>query len=109
MIGVQRTVEDLLAELKLGLEALYGQRLHGLFLYGSYARAAAAEESDVDVLIVLDRIDHYAGEIDRTGYLIADLSLAFAVTISRVFVSHRDWAARETSFLANARAEAIPV
>ena len=33
----------------------FGDRLHQLVLYGSYARGDATPESDIDVLVVLDR------------------------------------------------------
>ena len=48
------------------------------------------------------------GDVDRTGDLISELSLAFALAISRVFVSERDWASGASAFLANAREEAVP-
>ncbi len=104
---MDKRIMALMKELKLGLQELYGPRLKGLYLYGSYARGEENEESDVDVLIILDRIDSYGGEVDRTGYLASDLSLKYEVTISRVFVSQRDWVEKETPFLANTRDEAI--
>jgi uncharacterized protein len=100
-------IKDLLIELKARLLEIYGSRLEGLYLYGSYARGDEQPGSDVDVLILLDRIDHYSLEIDRTGELISNLSLKFGVSISRLFVSESDWKHRDTPFLANAREEAI--
>lgn len=55
-------VRGVLSELKAGLRASYGESLKGVYLYGSYARGEADSESDVDVLVVLDRIDRYAAE-----------------------------------------------
>lgn len=100
-------VKNLLQKLKSGLEAIYRKRLRGLYLYGSYARGEEDRESDVDVLVVLDQFDHYAAEVDRTGDLCATLSLKYDVSISRVFVSERDWKERETPFLENVREEAV--
>ena len=100
-------MKDLLIELKARLSETYGSRLEGLYLYGSYARGDEQPGSDVDVLILLDRIDRYSLEIDRTGELISNLSLKFGVSISRLFVSESDWKFRDTPFLANAREEAI--
>lgn len=102
-------IRTLLSEVKVGLKAIYGERLKGVYLYGSYARGDEDSESDVDVLVILDHFDHYGAEVDRTGHLASDLSLKYGVSISRVFVSERDWSGRETPFLANARQEAIPV
>ena len=99
--------KDLLAELKSRLMILYGARLKGLGLYGSYARGEQQSESDVDVLIIVDRVDRYGLEIERTSELISELSLKYHRSISRLFVTEDDWKHRDTPFLANAREEAI--
>lgn len=100
-------IRHLLSELKAGLASLYGPRLQGVYLYGSYARDEADRESDVDVLVVLDRVPHYAAEIERTGPLVSTLSLRYDASISRVFVPDQDWASRKTPFLTNVREEAV--
>ncbi len=101
-------IDTLRLDLRTGLSEIYGPRLKGLFLFGSYARGQAQPESDLDLLMVLDRIDRYGAEIDRTGHLASRLSLEYGTTISRVFVSALDWQERTTPFLVNARAEAAP-
>lgn len=101
-------IRILLKDLKGGLGTIYGERLKGVYLYGSYARGEEDTESDVDVLVILDQFNHYGAEVDRTGHLVSELSLKYGVSVSRVFVSQRDWSDGETSFLANAREEAIP-
>ena len=40
-----------------GLRGLFGPRLVSVLLFGSYARGEAHEESDVDCLVLLDRVD----------------------------------------------------
>lgn len=102
------TIQRLLVELKDGLAALYAARLKGVYLYGSHARHEAGRESDVDVLVVLDRVPNYSAEIEYTGSLISSLSLQYGVSISRVFVSEQNWGSRETPFLVNVREEAVP-
>ena len=101
-------IKGLLAELKRSLSTLYAQRLHGVYLFGSYAREESDEESDVDVLIVLDRVDAYGDEIARTSELIARLSLQYNVSLSRVFASQQQWAEDQTLFFLNVRDEALP-
>ena len=101
-------VAELLEELKARLERLYGPRLRGVRLFGSYARGEADDESDVDVLIVLDRVDAYGDEIERTSELASRLSLRYDVSVSRVFVSQAAWSSGDTTFLRNIREEARP-
>lgn len=79
-----------------------------MYLFGSYARHEADEESDVDVLIVLDRVDNYSKEIDRTSKVIAALSLERGVAISRVFATDWQWLEDQTLFFLNVREEAVP-
>ena len=99
----------MLKDLHRGLSELYGSRLRGLYLFGSYSRGEEESESDVDVLIVLDTLDRYAAEVEYTGELTAELSLQYGVSLSRAFVSERDWTQGETVFLQNVREEAIAV
>jgi len=104
-----REVRSLLTELKRGLQAVYGPRLQSVYLFGSYARHEEDAESDVDVLIVLDSVDHYAAEVERTSLLISTLSLRYGVSISRVLVSQTAWAERRTPFLAALADEGVSV
>lgn len=58
-------VRAALADAAAALRALYGDRLHALVLFGSQARGEAHDESDVDVLVVLDGTVDFMAEIRR--------------------------------------------
>jgi predicted nucleotidyltransferase len=100
-------VASLMRELKEGLARIYGRRLRRVYLYGSYARGEQVEGSDVDVLVVLDRIERYFAELERTGELASRVSLRYGVSVSSVFVPERDWEMQDSAFLANVRDEAV--
>ena len=102
-------IDPILGRLRTGLQTLYGPRLRGLYIFGSYARGRQDCESDVDLLIVLDRVERYADEIDRTGPLISALSLDAGVSLSRVMVSDAEWNAGASRFLATIREDAVAV
>ena len=97
----------LLSEFKREAQQLYGDRLKGVYLYGSRARGEAEPDADVDILIILDDWSNYAEEVDRTGEIGSRLSLAYDLSISQVFVRERDWSRGKTPFLSNAREDAI--
>lgn len=103
----QDNLDALLHELKSGLALLYGNRLRGVYLYGSYARGDQDSESDLDILIILSDYDRYGAEIEYTGQIISTLSLKYGVSISRKFVTEIHWTSSDSALLRNVRAEAI--
>lgn len=98
-------VEAILAELRSRLERIYGDRLRGMYLYGSYARGEPERGSDLDVLIVLDEMESGWEEIQRTSYDTAEISLDHELTISTIFMPERRWLKGDTTFLRNVREE----
>jgi predicted nucleotidyltransferase len=56
----------LLDELRELLVGAFGDRLHGVVLFGSEARGEAGAESDIDLLVVLDHLSaDYGDELER--------------------------------------------
>jgi len=100
-------LRELLAEMRQGLTQLYGDRLQGLYLFGSRARGEAQPDADVDLLIVLDEVAHYYGELERTAELVSTLSLRYDVSISRVFLPAPEWQKGEAPFVLTVREDAI--
>ena len=95
-------------ELKEGLAQIYGDKLKAVYLYGSYARGEAQSDSDLDVMIVLNNYESYGKEIDRSGELTSNLSLAYGISISRVVMKELQWKISDTPLLRNIRMEGIP-
>lgn len=65
------------------LREIYGERLKGLFLYGSYARGDQRPGlSDIDLAVVIDRFDSHYDEIKRMGDIRFDISLEHGIIVS---------------------------
>lgn len=102
-------VRALLRELKTRLAELYGDRLSGIVLYGSYARGTAHAGSDLDVAMILEHYERSWPEIDRTGPTVAELSLKHGLTISLIPVRKKDWEANRTLLTRSLHREGILV
>jgi len=94
-------------ELKEGLVRIYGDKLKGVYLYGSYARGEARTDSDIDVMIVLKNYRSYGKEIDRTGRLISTLALKYGISISRVVMKENQWKIADTPLLRTIRMDGV--
>lgn len=104
-----REYQLILTQVETGCRRVFDHRFRGAFAFGSRARGTEHEHSDLDVIIVLDRVNHYAAEVDRTSEIIAELSLTYGISISRVFLSEDEWLHGDTPFLRNVREEAIEI
>src|SRR5688572_16446631 len=99
----------ILAELRCRFEALYGERLVQMILFGSQARGDAVSGSDIDVLVVLKDPVQPGEEIDRTIGIVADLSLQHNEVISCVFMGEERFTHRYGPLLRNIRREGIRI
>lgn len=102
-------VEQVLRELKEGLEAIYGPRLKGLYLFGSRARGEAEEDSDIDVAVVLEDYESAGAETDRCAEFLNDLCLRRECVIAMVPIREADWLERQTPLLMNVRREGVAI
>jgi predicted nucleotidyltransferase len=102
-------LKSILSELRARFEALYGDRLVRLILYGSQARGDADPDSDIDVLVVIRGEVVPGREIERTGDVVSEISLAYQTVVSCVFVSEERYDSEWTPLLSNARREGVLV
>jgi len=102
-------IRQVLKKLKNGLVQMYGSRLKGVYLYGSYARGDFEQWSDLDVLVILDTFERSPLELKRTSQLVSDLSLEYLITISPVFLREQEWNMGDKPLLRNIRAEAVAI
>lgn len=76
-------LQTVLKELKNASERLYGEKLNKIILYGSYARGDNTEESDIDIMIILNcNPDEIKGLRNLTTEMVSDISLEQEVFLS---------------------------
>ena len=63
MCNIQSWMEQLAEELKNE----FGSRLWFLGLQGSFGRGEGTAESDIDAVVILDRVDPAGGRSSKTG------------------------------------------
>lgn len=101
--------EDVARAVGTDLRELYGDRLRQVVLFGSWARRDAHPESDIDVLIVLDRVDSAWEELRRMDAVLWRHSVANDTLVSATPVSEDDLADGRWPLLRRVRAEGLQV
>ena len=77
-----KEIEVTLGRLKEAISKHYKNRLNQLILYGSYARGDFNENSDIDLLVVLNEIESEMKEIDALADIKTDILIDSDIYIS---------------------------
>jgi uncharacterized protein len=106
-LNISDRVQILLQELKSQLQALYGDRLFSVLLYGSVARGEPTVDSDIDVLVVLKERVSPVQEIRRMADIRLHFLLEFGELVSIMPMSWEAFSDRSDSFANTLRREGI--
>lgn len=104
-VGADSLIDAVAADLR----TLYGPRLVRLLVFGSRARGEEDEESDLDLLVVLDEVDSPWDELRRMDEILWRHTERSGVTVSALPVSAADFEEPTAPALIRARAEAVPI
>ncbi|NQT91515.1 MAG: nucleotidyltransferase domain-containing protein [Lentisphaerae bacterium] len=99
----------ILGELQEALRSHYGGRLVELVLFGSRARGEAQEESDYDVLVVLEGDVSSSRERQAVGDMVYGLCAAHDVVIMCHFAAANRYNRERSPFMMNVRREGVLV
>jgi predicted nucleotidyltransferase len=102
-------LQEILSDLRVALKGHYGNRLVKLVLFGSRARGDAEEDSDIDLLVVLNGDVDPAREVRETIDIVTRISLDHDVVCSTLFVGEAEYLRRESPFLMNVRREGLTI
>ena len=100
-------IKKILDEFRDEVEKLYSNKLKSIILYGSWARGDATEESDIDLLIVLEGKVIPGKEVDRMIDIITDINLKYGVLLTVYPISERDYSTVNSPLLINVRREGL--
>ncbi len=109
MVSLSPPTQNLLIQLRDTLQIFYGERLHRVMLFGSYARGEARPDSDVDILVVLKGVVSPGREVAKVSGYLADLSLEYDKVISCLFMDETRFTTQQGPLLRNIRREGIVV
>jgi len=90
MVTTRQEALAVAAEAREGLAAIYGERLRGVYLYGSGARDQLTPDSDIDIAVILEAIPSRFAEHERTSQLGAYLSLEHDTVVLFFFAEQAD-------------------
>lgn len=105
--GKSLVISNYLAEFKKIANEHFGEQLKYLILYGSYARGDFRENSDIDVLVVLDHIESEMKVIEKLAALKTDLILQHDQYLSTNPVSTEKFENSDLSFFRNVKREGV--
>lgn len=102
-----KDIEEILKKAKAVLQKIYGKRLKGVILYGSYARGEAVEGSDIDLIVLLDNMENPVDELEKCSKQIHQLDLAYDTLISMIPFDLNQYNTRKLPIILNAKKEGI--
>ena len=100
-------IEPVLKLFRSKVEKIYGKRLKGIVLYGSFARGQATQDSDIDLAMILEGKVATGREIDRLINVITDINFEYDVLLSIYPVLEEDYHSINSPLLLNIRKEGV--
>lgn len=104
---IPRGIKPILEELQSELLNIYKKRFKSLILYGSHARGEATGDSDIDVVVVIERVENPIKELGKLSDIISQISLKYDTLISLYPISVEDFQNRNSPLLLNVRREGV--
>lgn len=86
------SIKKMLTELAESLQHIYGDKLKTIVLYGSVARGTQTDDSDIDIMVLVDgNNDELHQYDDKLSDVSTDFSLKYLKVLSVVDVSYQEY------------------
>ncbi|HEX3047544.1 MAG TPA: nucleotidyltransferase domain-containing protein [Bacillota bacterium] len=106
---VPAQIQNILNETRSELLRIYPDRLKEMILFGSYARGDFTNESDIDLLLLLDQVNDICTERNKYQGIISRISLKYDTVISIIPIGLDDFSHKKTPLILNINKEGIKV
>jgi len=100
-------VKRLVDQVKAHLHKQYGEGIKRVILYGSHARGEATEDSDVDVLVLVDPSLNYREVHDSLSDLLYNIILEEHELVSVIVLPEDHFENYNLPFMLNVRKEGV--
>lgn len=85
-------LRKILQEMSELLRLVYGEQLKAVILYGSVARGTQTEDSDVDIMVLVDGTDKELREYEeKLSDVSTDLALKYLMVFSIIDVKYQEY------------------
>ena len=98
---------DILQQISEALHKVHGERLKSVILYGSEARGDSTEDSDIDVLVLLEDPVRCGEDLETNLEALYPLSLKLGRRISAKPVSATEYRTRDCPLYRHVKEEGI--
>jgi predicted nucleotidyltransferase len=102
-------IKRLVEQVKAFLHEKYGEGIKRVILYGSHARGEATEDSDVDVLVLVDPSLNYREVDDSLRDLLYDMLLEEGELVSVIVIPEDHFENHNLPFMLNVRKEGVTI
>ncbi|MEN6425807.1 MAG: nucleotidyltransferase domain-containing protein [Phycisphaerales bacterium] len=102
-------IKRLLDQVKAYLHERYGDAIKRVILFGSHARGEATENSDVDVLVLVDRSLNPRDVDNSLGDMLYDMLMDEGELVSVIVIPEDFFKSHNLPFMLNVRKEGVTV
>ena len=104
---MEERIKRLINQIKAHLVKVYGEGIKKVILYGSYVRGAATRDSDIDLLVLVDRFLNPFEVRESLSDLLFDMLLEEGELVSVIVVPEDFFESYNSPFMLNVKKEGV--
>lgn len=106
---IPERVQKILKKTRKELDKIYPERIKEMILFGSYARGDFTEDSDIDLMLLLDQIADVSVEREKYFPIISKISFDYDTVVSIVPFDYQEFQKKRIPLILNVNKEGIRI